>query len=1108
MSGRARLRRNAGDGDGDGPDDVIKNDNYHVNVPVESLLNTHPHSQLPSYLSDAFSDLYAQDGLVVMGKGLGWLSLFSSFVRFYCDTGDFGYAATLEQESGRFKEQTSIDKVQPQRKPPLIFALNLRDNERQVLLSNLSSWGTPTENQPRIITNEAGPASERAALYARGGVFVITSRILIVDLLQGTANAKDIEGMMVAHADKVVGDKCTEAFILRIFKSQRYFLDHSTAGGSDNAGGRGFVKAFTDDPSSLVSGSFAKVDKVLKSLQVQRLFLYPRFHAAVAEELERQPPTVIELHQPLSNTMKEIQNYLAASIRSCLRDLRQKCQLVDLSFLFDADGTSVDRKRKRDAADSFCSNDRARNSTEDWKFTIQKVMSTNFSYILSRQLEGDWHRLGRDVKQCVSDLRTLSQLFHYLIEYGELKSFGSNRRIATLADTQIDCVQFWRLLQGIKAMSAASKSQSYWMLQEAGECIFRLAKERVYRLITVTTANNQPVVKLKRILEHKPKEVILHQVLSEIENQWNRKREVARDKKYPVPSSANGNVLLMVKDERALRSVRTYLTHGNGVNRAAAQNFLSYLDQVQKQVKPMIRPGGLDLNSMSTEQRLLFEEHSRVYNILFGSDKMDQYNRIVEDDRRELTHWKTKQRKIVEEKARGAVVADTIHQQFYLDEAVKTSTREAKFPRIYSENESTEGSVGSSSSDDEDEVVFKVEPIEGLKLFIRTFSKVEEGEASILLHDIRPDYVVMYDSDPSFIRTLEIYSNSMKNPSVSSVELSKEDRLQVYFLLYEASAEDSNFLTSLERETGAFDRLIEHTKRMPTTLPAFGSFSTQEMLQSCGGVGGSYASGTLPLSMDTRTGGGKQKAAQERRDIAVDVREFRAALPSILHQGGMRLAPVTLTVGDFVLSNVHCVERKSISDLHGSFSNGRLKDQVKAMAKYYKCPCLLIEFDPEKNFALQTSSELGGEIRVDAITSKLAMLTMTFPMLRILWSRSPHETLKIFKKLKRNHQEVDVDKAVEIGNNESLDDLLVGGKEGYYNDGEEDYDDNDDAANDAAKSMLLRLPGMNAHNARKIMSECDSIASLARLSREELRRIAGPVAGQKLFTFFRDRLEV
>ena len=442
MSGRSkRMRRKcAGDdvnqeGNSDAPgserEDTIKSINR--SVPSESLLNTHPHAQLPAYISDAFSDLYAQDGLVVMGKGLGWLSLFSSFVRYYGDTGELGYAATLEEEQmGRMKKQISSERrsrssdqqvQQPQRKPPLIFALNLRDNERQVLLSTLSSWGTPAESLPRIITNEAGQASERAALYARGGVFIITSRILIVDLLQGTANAKDIEGVMVAHADKVVGDKSTEAFILRIFKSQRYFMDNSTsAGGSGNGGGRGFVKAFTDDPSSLVTGSFAKVDKILKSLQVQRLFLYPRFHAAVAEELERQPPTVIELHQPLSNSMKEIQNYLAASIRSCLRDLRQKCQLVDLSFLFDTEGSSGDRKRKRDAADGYCLKSRTngtRNSTEDWKFTMQKVMSTNFSYILSRQLEGDWHRLGRDVKQCVSDLRTLSQLFHYLIEYGE-----------------------------------------------------------------------------------------------------------------------------------------------------------------------------------------------------------------------------------------------------------------------------------------------------------------------------------------------------------------------------------------------------------------------------------------------------------------------------------------------------------------------------------------------------------------------------------------------------------------------------------------------------------------------------------------------------------------
>ena len=209
----------------------------------------------------------------------------------------------------------------------------------------------------------------------------------------------------------------------------------------------------------------------------------------------------------------------------------------------------------------------------------------------------------------------------------------------------------------------------------------------------------------------------------------------------------------------------------------------------------------------------------------------------------------------------------------------------------------------------------------------------------------------------------------------------------------------------------------------------------------------------------------------------------------------MRLAPVTLIVGDFVLSNVHCVERKSISDLFGSFASGRLYTQAESMSKYYKCPCLLIEFDPAKSFCLQNSNELGVEIRTDSVCSKMCLLTMHFPQLRILWSRSPHDTLRVFKALKQNHEEVDVDKAMEIGRSETEDALVV-----------KEDDDDQDEVNEAAREMLLRLPGVNAHNARKIMKECDSIAELAEMPREQLKKIAGPVTGQKLFTFFRQKM--
>lgn len=89
--------------------------------------------------------------------------------------------------------------------------------------------------------------------------------------------------------------------------------------------------------------------------------------------------------------------------------------------------------------------------------------------------------------------------------------------------------------------------------------------------------------------------------------------------------------------------------------------------------------------------------------------------------------------------------------------------------------------------------------------------------------------------------------------------------------------------------------------------------------------------------------------------IIVDIREFRSELPSILHKKGFRIEPVTLEVGDYVLTPNIAVERKSINDLIESLSNGRLYNQVNAMSRSYKYPVLLIEFDQNKPFQLNVS---------------------------------------------------------------------------------------------------------------------------------------------------------
>jgi len=58
---------------------------------------------------------------------------------------------------------------------------------------------------------------------------------------------------------------------------------------------------------------------------------------------------------------------------------------------------------------------------------------------------------------------------------------------------------------------------------------------------------------------------------------------------------------------------------------------------------------------------------------------------------------------------------------------------------------------------------------------------------------------------------------------------------------------------------------------------------------------------------------------------------------------------------------------------------------------------------------MKPESELGDEIRPTVLTSKLSLLTLHFPRLRLIWSRSPNATAEVFGSLKvhgQNHDEL------------------------------------------------------------------------------------------------------
>jgi DNA excision repair protein ERCC-4 len=206
----------------------------------------------------------------------------------------------------------------------------------------------------------------------------------------------------------------------------------------------------------------------------------------------------------------------------------------------------------------------------------------------------------------------------------------------------------------------------------------------------------------------------------------------------------------------------------------------------------------------------------------------------------------------------------------------------------------------------------------------------------------------------------------------------------------EGSAEEHRYVSALSKEKKAFESLIATKEHMVICLPDHPLDLQRAALQD-----------KMQLSMDTRTGtglglgGGSSSSSSSKkggpRAIVVDVREFRSTLPSELYAAGggahFEIVPRTLLIADYVLAPQICVERKGISDLFQSFASGRLYNQAEVMGRYYEHPCLLIEFSAEKSFALTAVNELTPDIAQNAISSRIVLLALSFPNLRMLWSR-------------------------------------------------------------------------------------------------------------------------
>lgn len=267
--------------------------------------------------------------------------------------------------------------------------------------------------------------------------------------------------------------------------------------------------------------------------------------------------------------------------------------------------------------------------------------------------------------------------------------------------------------------------------------------------------------------------------------------------------------------------------------------------------------------------------------------------------------------------------------------------------------------------------------------------------------------------------------------------------------------------------------------------------------------------------------------AARRGRVIVDARELRSGLPSALDAAGLAVVPATLAVGDYVVSPRLAVERKSPSDLASSLASGRLATQAAALIRHYAVPTLLLHLGGNSAGAGSGSGAAGGggsgrshyslapsysdipaELSPTHILSRLVLLVLNFPQLRLLWSSSSRDAAALLAALKAAEEgEPDEAVAVALGGIGAVAPLpgvdsadAVGLLDG--DEGSRDGGGGDGGSSLDAEAMLRSLPGVDNGNAPRVMRSVGSVAELVALPRPRMVELLGSAAAATaLWTF-------
>jgi len=141
-------------------------------------------------------------------------------------------------------------------------------------------------------------------LFLRGGVFAVTYKQLVVDLLCKKVSPLIITGVIVNQAHEC---EQKESFIVRLIKQA-----HPEA----------FVKLLTDRSASIRSQGLLGLQRMMTAMYVNKLVLVPRVSETVSKSLTDANLHFEEQSLQMTETVKEMHQLLVEILNACLEEAK------------------------------------------------------------------------------------------------------------------------------------------------------------------------------------------------------------------------------------------------------------------------------------------------------------------------------------------------------------------------------------------------------------------------------------------------------------------------------------------------------------------------------------------------------------------------------------------------------------------------------------------------------------------------------------------------------------------------------------------------------------------------------------------------------------------